>query len=124
MYEWLQGLKNQRNFEVVEGEYVARPTIDGMAIDINDPTTFYKKEKGTDINIAVEAITKAFNNAYDIAVFVSADTDYLPIYRTLRTIGKLVVVVGVKGQYLGKLIPCVDNFFFLDKSKFDTILRV
>lgn len=122
-YRWLNGLKNQKNFDVIEGEFVARSTVEGELIDFKNPRSYYKKEKGTDINIAVEAITKAFNNAYDVGVFMSADTDYIPIYRTLRTIGKLVVVVRVQGQIISKLIPCTDNNITLDKAKFDTILR-
>jgi len=122
-FDWLSALNNQRNFDVIEGEYVARPAIDGVQMDISKRETFYKEEKGTDINIAVESITKAFNNAYDISIFMSADTDYLPIYKTLRTIGKLVVVAIVKDQYIGKLVSCIDSFVTLDKADFDTILR-
>jgi len=121
-YKWLTGLKNQKNFDVIEGEHVARPTTSKPMI-ITDKSTYYKVEKGTDINIAVESITKAYNNAYDVAIFMSGDADYLPIYKILRTIGKLVVVAVVKGQYIGKIIPHVDNYIRIDTTMFSRMLR-
>lgn len=122
-YKWVAGMSNQRCFDVVEGDYVARPVSEYTEMNINDRSTYYKVEKGTDINIAVEALTKAFNNAFDVGIFLSADTDYLPLYRTLKAIGKIVVIGAVKGQYIGKLIPNVDSYFLMDSVFFDTCLR-
>jgi uncharacterized LabA/DUF88 family protein len=122
-YNWVKGLQNQFYFDVIEGEFIARPTVPGVEMDINDRRSYYKEEKGTDINIAVESITKAFNNAYDVAIFMSGDSDYLPIYKTLRTIGKLVVVAVVEGQSVTRLRPFIDHYIVLDKGRFDGILR-
>ena len=85
--------------------------------------TYYKVEKGTDINLAIHAITKAYNNAYDVAFVVSADTDYISLYRQLKSIGKLVVTVAVKNQKLGKVIPEVDDYIILDDSFFSQHIR-
>ena len=118
-YLWATGMKVQRNFDVVEGSHMARPTRSDMPMNIRDSDTYYKVEKGTDVNIAIYALRMAFFNAYDTAVFVSGDTDYLPIYDTLRVMGKLVVVAVVKGQYIGRLIPSVDGFINLDRVFFE-----
>jgi len=118
-YTWAAGMKVQRNFDVVEGAHRARPTRPDVQMNIRDNDTYYKVEKGTDVNIAIYALRMAFFNAYDTAVFISGDTDYLPIYDTLRVMGKLVVVAVVKGQYIGRLIPCVDGFINLDRSFFE-----
>ena len=117
------GLRNQKNFDVIEGEYIARPILENGTMDINNKHSYYKVEKGTDMNIAVETLTKAYNNAFDTAIFLSADTDYLPIYRLLRTMGKLVCVVVVQGQYIGKLIPNIDSYYYLDDAFFKTCAR-
>jgi uncharacterized LabA/DUF88 family protein len=122
-YRWIEGLRNQSFFDVIEGAFIARPTTYGVEMNINDRSSYYREEKGTDINIAVESITKAFNNAYDVAIFMSGDSDYLPIYKTLRTIGKLVVVAVVEGQSVMRLRPFIDHYIVLDKCKFDGILR-
>jgi uncharacterized LabA/DUF88 family protein len=122
-YLWAAGMKVQRNFDVVEGAHMARPTKPEVQMNIKNGETYYKVEKGTDVNIAIYSLRMAFFNAYDTAVFVSGDSDYLPIYDTLRVMGKLVVVAVVKGQYIGRLIPCVDGFINLDRSFFERCAR-
>ena len=122
-YQWADGMRVQKNFDVIEGEYVSKPTDYTVPKDITNRSTYFKEEKGTGVNMAVEALTKAFNNAYDIAVFVSADTDYLTIYRTLKAMGKIVVVAAVKGQYIGKLIPHIDSYFIMDEPFLESCSR-
>jgi uncharacterized LabA/DUF88 family protein len=118
-YLWAAGMRVQRNFDVVEGAHMARPTKPDVPMNIKYNETYYKVEKGTDVNIAIYSLRMAFFNAYDTAVFVSGDTDYLPIYDTLRVMGKLVMLAVVKGQYIGRLIPNVDGFINLDKKFFE-----
>lgn len=122
-YKWVQGLKNSKYIDVVEGRYLARPIDETVPIDITDRKTYYKVEKGTDINLAIHAISKAHSNSYDVAFVISADTDYVSLYRQLKSLGKVVVVVAVKGQFLGKIIPEVDDYIILDKDFFGEHIR-
>ncbi len=120
---WVTGMKNAPYTDVVEGRYVARPVSESMAMEIDKKETYYKVEKGTDINLAVHAISKAFYNSYDIAFFLSADTDYIKVYEILKGIGKITVVVGVKGQNVNSIRPIVDNTIILDEVFFDKCKR-
>lgn len=122
-YNWVTGMKNAPYTDVIEGRYVARPFDDSTPMDINDKSTYYKVEKGTDINLAVHALSKAFYNSYDIAFFLSADTDYIKVYEILKSIGKLTVVVGVKEQNINSIRPMVDNTIILDEKFFDKCKR-
>jgi uncharacterized LabA/DUF88 family protein len=122
-YSWVAGLKNAPYLDVIEGSYIARPVSDDTRMDINDKTTYYKVEKGTDINLAVHAINKAFYNSFDIGFFLSADSDYITVYSVLKSIGKLTVVVAVKGQNINRLKQHVDNCIILDDSFFCKCLR-
>ncbi len=122
-YNWVTGMKNAPYTDVVEGRYVARPVSESMAMEIDKKETYYKVEKGTDINLAVHAISKAFYNSYDIAFFLSADTDYIKVYEILKGIGKITVVVGVKGQNVNSIRPIVDNTIILDEAFFDKCKR-
>ena len=122
-YKWVQGMRNARYLDVVEGRYIGRPVIDTAPMDIRDKSTYYKVEKGTDINLAIYALSKAYNNAYDVAFVLSADTDYISLYRQLKMIGKLVVAVAVKGQNLRKVIPEVDDYLILDDTFFSQYTR-
>lgn len=124
-YNWINGLKNQKYFTVIEGEHIARP-VSGYTyetMDINNAATYYVVEKGTDINLGAHVITKAFLNAYDTAIIVSGDSDYIPVLQILNTIGKTTVSVGVQGQNLVRVKPHSDNTIILDKAFFDTCLR-
>jgi hypothetical protein len=118
-YNWAAGMRVQRNFDVIEGTHTARPMKHDVPMNIKDSDTYYKVEKGTDVNIAINALRMAFFNAYDTAVFVSGDTDYLPIYETLGMMGKLVMLAVVKGQYIGRLIPFVDGYVNLERAFFE-----
>lgn len=122
-YKWVQGMKNAKYLDVVEGRYIGRPIDDDTPMDINNHKTYYKVEKGTDINLAIHALSKGYNNAYDVAFIVSADTDYISLYKQLKTMGKLVVAVAVKGQNLGKVKPEVDDYIILDDIFFSSHFR-
>lgn len=122
-YKWIQGLKSTKYLDVIEGRYLARPVNETTAMDINDKSTYYKVEKGTDINLAISAISKAQTNAYDVAFIMSADTDYISVYKQLKNLGKITVVVVVKGQEFGKLVPECDDFRVLDDNFFKKHLR-
>lgn len=122
-YNWVTGMKNAPYTDVIEGRYVARPLDENIPMEIDNKGTYYKVEKGTDINLSVHAISKAFYNSYDIAFFLSADTDYIKVYEVLKSIGKITVVVGVKGQNLNNIRPIVDNVLILDENFFDKCKR-
>lgn len=114
-YNYLKGLENTNFFTVISGRHCARPTDkDFNSIDLRDKKTYYVTEKGTDINIAAQVLTKAFHNSYDTAIIVSGDTDYLPVYDILNTIGKTVIVVVVNGQNINTLKRHTDQQVFLD----------
>ena len=122
-YNWAAGLKNAPYIDVLEGSYIARPVLDTVPMDIKDKATYYKVEKGTDINLAVHAVSKAFFNSYDVGYFLSADTDYVTAYSALKTIGKLAVVAVVSGQSVSRLKPHIDNHLVLTDAFFAKCLR-
>lgn len=107
-YKWATGLRSKSFFDVCDGKLISGP-VNGRVKDIKDPTSYTKREKGTDINMAIEALSKAFFNAYDIAVFLSGDSDYISIYSMLHNMGKINSVAAVKGQNLKRVLPYVDH---------------
>ena len=121
-YDWVSGMSNAPFTDVIDGRYVSR-SVEGQIKDINNPATYYKVEKGTDINLAIHALSKAFFNSYDVGFFVSADTDYINVYEMLKRIGKIVVQVSVQGQNVAKIRSHVDRQLVLDDSLFQHCLR-
>lgn len=124
-YNWINSLKNYKYLTVLEGEHIARPLtgFTPQTMDINNRSSYYVVEKGTDINMAVHMVSKGFLNAYDIAVMVSGDSDYIPILDILNTIGKVTVTVGVHGQNLARLKPHSDDVIILDANFFANCVR-
>lgn len=117
---WLDGLNNKKYFEIIKGEYQARP-FNGC-VDINDRSSYYLEEKGTDVYLAAHMLTKAFHNSFDIAILVSGDTDYLPVIEVLKTLGKITVIAAVEGQNLGRFIAAADDRITMDKGFFEECL--
>lgn len=124
-YNWISGMKNYDYITVIEGSHSARPVPGCEYSDrnINDQKTYYVEEKGTDINLAVHLITKGFLHAYDTAIIISGDTDYIPALDVLNTIGKTVIIVGIQGQSLFKFKHHSDAQITLDDEFFKKCLR-
>lgn len=124
-YNWITGMKNQDYFTIIEGRHVAKPTTGYTyrSMNLSIPASYYREEKGTDVNIATHLLTKAFHNSYDTAIIVSGDTDYIPVMDVLNTLGKSVVVVGVNGQNLVAFKHHTDKQIILDDSFFQKCLR-
>lgn len=115
LYNFLKGLENTDYLTVISGRHCVRPVNgDYSTINIANKKTFYVVEKGTDVNIATQLLTKAFHNSYDIAIVVSADADYLPVYDILNTLGKLVMIVYLEGQNISKIRCHTDQQICLD----------
>jgi uncharacterized LabA/DUF88 family protein len=107
-YHFFSHLSDTDFFKVIEGRHVARNT-GRDPIDLSDKTSYYVTEKGTDVNLACQLLTKAFHNAFDCAVVLSSDTDYIPVYNVLSTLGKLVVVCGTEGSNFTPFRSCTDK---------------
>jgi len=119
-YDWLDGMKNQRYFTVIEGRHCSKPAPGHTysTMDIANPNSYIVEEKGTDVNLATHVITKGFMNAYDTAIIVSGDTDYIPVLDTLNMLGKATVMVGVQGQNMIPFVQHSDNQILLDNRIF------
>lgn len=117
-YDWLTKLKKTPYLEIIEGRQELR-TYDDIILDINNPKTYFTEEKETDINLATHMVAKGFQNAYDIAVLVSGDTDYIKVVETLHDIGKTVVIAHFKHQNVNRYDDICDANIVLYDSILD-----
>ena len=79
-------------------------------------------EKGIDVAIAVESLTLAFQDAYDTAILVSGDSDYIELVEAIKARGKHVECAMFKNQSAGILVEYVDVFHPLDELEWENIL--
>jgi uncharacterized LabA/DUF88 family protein len=56
------------------------------------------REKGVDVQIAIDVVTGAADDLYDTAVIVSSDTDLVPAVKYVRAKGKQVEYVGFSAR--------------------------
>lgn len=71
-------------------------------------------EKGIDVALSVESLTLAHEDAYDIALIISGDGDYVELVEALKRKGKIVEVAMFRSQSAGILLEHADVFVPLD----------
>lgn len=58
----------------------------------NEDGTFHFKLKEDDINLAINALSDAYEDKYDKIILVSSDRDFIPLIRQIKKIGKEVEI--------------------------------
>ncbi|HAL49812.1 TPA: hypothetical protein DDY56_02460 [Candidatus Uhrbacteria bacterium] len=53
-----------------------------------------RTEKGVDVDLACQVMEDAMRDKHDFYVIVSADSDFLPLARRLRKLGRQIKIVG------------------------------
>ncbi|WP_457642172.1 LabA-like NYN domain-containing protein [Persephonella sp.] len=74
-------------------------------------------EKGIDILLATDMVSLAFRNAYDTAILVSGDSDYVPVVEEIQELGKRVENASFKRTSSFELRKICDEFILLDNIK-------
>ena len=86
---------------------------------IDGETHYVVKED--DIHIAVDMVKLAYNDAYDTAILVSTDGDFVPAVRAVKEKGKKVENIGFKNKFSWHLRQKCDKFRQIDKSQLDKL---
>jgi len=73
--------------------------------------------KEDDIQLAVDMVKLAYNNAYDTAVLVSSDGDFVPVIQTIKEIGKNVENIGFENKFSHHLKQECDFFRLIKKHE-------
>jgi uncharacterized LabA/DUF88 family protein len=99
--EALETLRDFNNFEIYYGHYRRDPYECPHCKRIYD----IPHEKMTDVNIATEMLMDAFNNKFEKALLVSADSDLVPLIEAVRKkyLEKSVVVAFPPKRYSADL---------------------
>lgn len=72
------------------------------------------EEKGSDINLVSEMLHLAYIDAYDEAVLVSGDADFVPSIEKIQNQGKIVTVASFEKQLSFDLRKTADSSVILD----------
>jgi len=78
-----------------------------------------RRQKGVDILMAIDMLTKAYENHYDIAILVAGDGDFVDLVEAVKDAGKRVYGAYIKDQVDEKLLSSLDNHIIIS----DELLR-
>jgi len=113
---FLEALETLENFHVFYGHYLIN------TIECKKCCNIFPKpnEKMTDVNIAVEILTDAFQNSYDKAIIISADSDLSGPIRKIKTFfpDKKIIVAFPPARYSFILDKIAHAFFTIGRKKF------
>jgi len=84
-------------------------------VKIDSKTIYQVKED--DIHLAVDMVKIAYNNAYDTAILVSSDGDFVPAVLAVKEIGKNVENIGFENIFSYHLKQECDRFNKLSKKE-------
>jgi uncharacterized LabA/DUF88 family protein len=87
---YIEALETLSDFHIFYGHFM----VDSETCQVcgHTHTTFH--EKMTDVNISVEMMTDAFQDRFDLALLVSADSDLVGLVRSLRNLFHKKVVAA------------------------------
>ncbi len=75
-----------------------------------------QREKQVDVYLATQVVALAYENAYDIAMIVSGDEDYVPAIEIVQQKGKIVVVVSSSALLSETLRKKADRVWLIDNG--------
>jgi len=112
---FLDALHTLRDFQIFYGQFLAE-TIKCRNCG-HTYTTYH--EKMTDVNISVELIQDAFQDKFDTAFLVSADSDLVPPIKTVQNIfkSKKIVAVFPPGRVSYALKQNANGFIHIGRSE-------
>ena len=107
-----------RALEVQGGISIITGTFENRAIQCPECHVWYKrpKERQTDVNIATHLVSDAYENAFDTAYLVCADSDLIPAVRVVQRLGKRVVLIDPPKRHSDELAALADHHWHFIES--------
>jgi uncharacterized LabA/DUF88 family protein len=110
---YIEALETLSNFQIVYGKYQLNPRqCSQCGFEDEVPN-----EKMTDVNIAVEILKDAYQDAFDVALLISADSDLVPPVNAVKELfpSKRVVVASPPGRYSVGLANSASRSFVISR---------
>ena len=81
-----------------------------------------REQKGVDVLISVDMMSKAYEDHYDVAIVIMGDRDFLPLIKSIKNLtGKRVFGVVFEGHYSPELARAFDKHWIVTKSSINTL---
>jgi uncharacterized LabA/DUF88 family protein len=97
--------KQSKFFDTLRGLPFCTVRLGRLKRAKNEP----RRQKGVDILMAIDMLTKAYENHYDIAFLVAGDGDFVDLVEAVKDAGKRVFGAYIKDHVDDKLLGSLDN---------------
>lgn len=77
------------------------------------------KQKGVDVLMAIDMLTKAYRDQFEVAVFLGGDDDFLDLIKAVKDSGKNVVGMYFPEKTSDRMVKCFDMRVELNKASFE-----
>ena len=111
---FIEALETLNDFQIFYGKYQLNPRqCRNCGFEDKVPN-----EKMTDVNIAVEILKDAYEDKFDVALLISADSDLVPPVKALKELfpNKRIVITFPPGRYSVDLANSVDKSFVIGRG--------
>ena len=81
------------------------------------------RQKGVDILMAIDSLTKAYQNQYDTGMFLMGDADFTPLIEAVKNAGKKTIGIYYKTTCPKDLEDVFDWRIWLSKDTFKSFLE-
>lgn len=81
------------------------------------------KQKGVDILMSVDAITKAYTDQYDVGIFLMGDRDFIPLIEAVKDSGKKTMCMYYPANSSNDLIRTFDMRDALDQNNIKLLVK-
>ena len=98
------------------GDRIKPPAVLSRLTELARRDTYSYTEKRVDVNIAIDMVSMAMKNEFDVAYLVSADGDFVPAVEAVRELGKKVFTATPASGY--ELKQAANRFILLKPEWF------
>ncbi len=111
---YIQALETLNNVQIIYGKYQANP----RKCKNCGVKEIIQNEKMTDVNIAIEMLSDAFEDKYDTALLISADSDLTPSIISIKKLfpAKRVIAVFPPGRYSQEMSKYSHAYFTIGRA--------
>lgn len=112
---YLEALETLKDFQILYGKYQLNPrqcSHCGFQDEVPN-------EKMTDVNVAVEMLKDAYQDKFNVALLISADSELVPPIKAVRDLfpKKRVVLASPPGCYSADLANAADKSFVIGRAR-------
>jgi len=111
--------KQRKYFDAIDDQYAY--TVRLRKLVKSSKSEF--KQKGVDVLIAIDALTKAYRDHYDTGMFVMGDGDFVPLIEAVKDAGKKTMCVYYPPNSSEDLIRCCDMRISFDDELIEGLLK-